>query len=71
METKSAMAKYIWHVDYFKMKIIMAQKTQEETLIFLLTDLRIEIEFLGYRNRVTTRDICKEYWLGRYHGGNS
>ena len=27
----------LWHVDYFKLKTIEAQKTQEETLTFPLT----------------------------------
>ena len=59
------MSKCFWHADYFKLKTAKA-KTQEETLTFPVTVLRIQIEDLFQEQRVR-RDVCKEY--GQVWGG--
>ena len=37
IEEQLATLKSLWRVDYFKLKILKAQKTQKKTLTFLLT----------------------------------
>ena len=53
----------LWSSDYYKMKTIKAQKTQEETLTFLLNHLKECRQQACSQNTSVTRDICTEYEL--------
>lgn len=55
----------VWHVDYFELKAIKAQKIQEESLTLPLMAARMWIKGLCEEQGIT-RDTCKDHGQVRW-----